>query len=483
MKLRGGGYQDVANFQCIYEVLEWAKVKNPEKDYNYLSSPLKEEREAWALRDGKQVNATDYSGLCLWGDEAPCFNTGGSLFIFLWSLLGVIDLTRHWICCFPKSLICKCGCKGRHTYDSVLKVIVWMMVCALSDDPPELRHDGIPFSQSPYKGDKARAARYASKRKISRCCILKKKGDWCHLKQVCGLQGWRATGALLRMCYCCYASWGGVNTALDASLGASWRNARFQSNAEYMATLRRDAGYVSELFNLPGFIFTMFILDLMHIADLGITQVILGNIIFELILEMGGTIGQPDDAIVNFMNFLRLACHALDMKPPLTGHPPLSTFKRQGKDPRFRGKAAQTRYLLNVVVWILENCLVPSNPHQQLRYDCLKFLWRFYRELENWDPAASPGRAEGYGRQHCILYIQLSREHQHLFERLGYHPFKYYPKHHLFVHCCEEGIALCGNPREVWAYRDESAIGDAVDVAESCHPCYSIRNVIDKRRL
>ena len=149
--------------------------KNPEKDYNYLSSPLKEEREAWALRDGKQVNATDYSGLCLWGDEAPCFNTGGSLFIFLWSLLGVIDLTRHWICCFPKSLIFKRGCKDRHTYDSVLKVIVWMIVCALSDDPPELRHDGIPFSQSPYKGDKARAARYASKRKISRCCILKKK--------------------------------------------------------------------------------------------------------------------------------------------------------------------------------------------------------------------------------------------------------------------------------------------------------------------
>ena len=87
------------------------------------------------------------------------------------------------------------------------------------------------------------------------------------------------------------------------------------------------------------------------------------------------------------MNFVRLASHALDMKPPLTGHPPLGCFKRQGKDPRSRGKAAQSRYILKVVVWILENCLIPGNAHQELHYNCLKALALFYDELEKWDPA------------------------------------------------------------------------------------------------
>jgi hypothetical protein len=69
------------------------------------------------------------------------------------------------------------------------------------------------------------------------------------------------------------------------------------------------------------------------------------------------------------------------------------------------------------------------------------------------------------------------------FDRFGYHQFRFYPKHHLFVHLSEVGIENCGNPREVWCYGDEDKIGDLVDVAEASHPSYIIRNVIDKDRL
>ena len=68
-------------------------------------------------------------------------------------------------------------------------------------------------------------------------------------------------------------------------------------------------------------------------------------------------------------------------------------------------------------------------------------------------------------------------------EQLGYVLWKYYPKHHLFVHLVEVGVANSGNPREIWCYPDESAIGDAVENAESNHARFVVRNVTEKYRL
>ena len=47
--------------------------------------------------------------------------------------------------------------------------------------------------------------------------------------------------------------------------------------------------------------------------------------------------------------------------------------------------------------------------------------------------------------------------------------YRFYPKHHLFLHVVEEQPAQSGNPALNWCYGDESAIGDAIKVAESAH--------------
>ena len=139
--------------------------------------------------------------------------------------------------------------------------------------------------------------------------------------------------------------------------------------------------------------------------------------------------------------------------------------------------------MLYVWEWLLEHIFVPRTDHERARYNCLKQIALFYHELEAWNAVASPAKVAALGRTHVIMYTQLSSEHRHLVDRLAYHPWKFYPKHHLFVHLVEVGVRRCGNSREVWRYADESAIGEAVTVTESCHPCYTIRNVIDKRRL
>ena len=110
----------------------------------------------------------------------------------------------------------------------------------------------------------------------------------------------------------------------------------------------------------------------------------------------------------------------------------------------------------------------------------------FYDEHQpsKWNPETSPQRIAKFGRQHVILYAELT--HIALqncdFHRLGWHPSKFYPKHHLFVHLSEEACSS-GNPREFWCYWDDSAIGDVVAVAEASHAKYVHRSVMEKKRF
>ena len=60
--------------------------------------------------------------------------------------------------------------------------------------------------------------------------------------------------------------------------------------------------------------------------------------------------------------------------------------------------------------------------------------------------------------------------------------YRFYPKHHLFLHVVEEQPAQSGNPALSWCYGDESAIGDAIKVAESGHAATLHRLVMVKYR-
>ena len=96
----------------------------------------------------------------------------------------------------------------------------------------------------------------------------------------------------------------------------------------------------------------------------------------------------------------------------------------------------------------------------------------------------SPIRLASSGRQHLIFYCELGleqlRERSHL--GLGWVLYRFYPKHHLALHAIEDQVAVSGNPRESWCYMDESAIGDAVEVAESMHRLALHKSVMAKQR-
>ena len=60
----------------------------------------------------------------------------------------------------------------------------------------------------------------------------------------------------------------------------------------------------------------------------------------------------------------------------------LGAIKPEGKSPRLRMKAANTRYMIPIVRCVLENIFPPTSPREQLCLDCLIALDEFYKLLK-----------------------------------------------------------------------------------------------------
>jgi len=146
-------------------------------------------------------------------------------------------------------------------------------------------------------------------------------------------------------------------------------------------------------------------------------------------------------------------------------------------------KAAEARHLVPVVLNILRVFFPPKTDHEILRCQCLEALSSMYDELEHWGPDSGRKVAQ-LGRRHVMLYAELSLE---VFKSMRPNEiwlfWKMYPKQHQLIHCLEEQLAFCENPRDHWCYADESAIGLSVKTAESCKPRNLHRAVIGKYRL
>ena len=159
-------------------------------------------------------------------------------------------------------------------------------------------------------------------------------------------------------------------------------------------------------------------------------------------------------------------------------------IRSAGKSPKLKIKAAESRYMLPVIRFILENYFPVNTDYLRLRLQCVVAVDEMYKLMRVPDAEFDGLLVAKFARQHLILYGELGKialetcQHQ----QSGWILWRWYPKHHLFSHF-ETQVAQSGSPSESWCYRDESAIGDCVHVAESCHPNTLHRLVIDKHRI
>ena len=94
-----------------------------------------------------------------------------------------------------KRLICKCGCRGTHTWDAVSEALVWSFRCLASKKHPGSRHDNKPWHHK----DLGRS-RMAGLPGGIRAAVVQLKGDWAEL---CARLGYPTWSSNLRPCFLC----------------------------------------------------------------------------------------------------------------------------------------------------------------------------------------------------------------------------------------------------------------------------------------
>ena len=198
---------------------------------------------------------------------------------------------------------------------------------------------------------------------------------------------------------------------------------------------------------------------------------LLGNVLKDWFVLVGGTVRNPGDACNKILQILRMSAKELQTSCPIGS---LTKGMIGMKKPRLKCKAAESRYLLPIVFHALECLWDKKDEYEHLRYNCVQSLSACYNEIANWvSDGSSRARLGKYARQHLLLYGELSKKtpkgRWHLI-----------PKHHLFLHLAEEGGA---NPRLEWNYMDESEIGDAAKFALHCSAKHFAKAFIERYAL
>ena len=281
------------------------------------------------------------------------------------------------------------------------------------------------------------------------------KGDWQWMKQAFGLHGWQGEGVRLRCCWKC-----GVglrdHACYHADLQAPWRDTCIDM-AGFWADMIQEGRYLSPLFSVPGFTVASFEIDWMHACDLGVLQHLLGNIVADLWQKIGATRRQP--SCQRLLNLINMMSKSRGEDPPINNLTVLMFWPKSTAYPKIKLKAAEARYMVPVLLMVLQNCFPAETEYEITREQCLAAMCKCLDELKSWEHGYSNIRLGKLARQFVMLYCRLRRMSGDA------RRWKLVPTFHLFLHCAESAT----NPRLSWNYCDEAAIGEASAIARVCN--------------
>ena len=294
--------------------------------------------------------------------------------------------------------------------------------------------------------------------------------------------GWGGEGADKRCCYRCKANMTTL-PAGDVLEWALWRSTII-THAIFMSDAMLAGGYISKLYDLPGFVYGMISIDLMHCGSLGVNLYLLGCILWELVRdELQGLITKPDEQLQFLLILIQQASRALKFAKPAINKLTLGMIRGKGA-PQLKVKASESNHLLQCVEYILRHHFPLDTDKRRMRYQCVCHFNAMYACIKDWAGPKDGDRAASHARKGLLLMAELQHidreelNHQHR----GFSLYKFYQKMHLLVHCMEEQSAN-GNAKTVWCFADESEIGAAIIVAESLHKSTLHRAIIRKHRV
>ena len=409
---------------------------------------VRKDLETWLARTGvdPEPPSPPIAACALWGDGAP-YSTKDSLQLLVMTLISGNHSFMWWVVAFGKQVLCRCGCKGRHTYDAMWSVLAWSFRAAAAGIHPRVDHLGAAFKPG------TPMAQLAGRPMRLRGALLAKRGDWQWMKAVLGLCGWKGEGPTKRICWMCEACLGGECAAYDFSSGATWRSRPID-----MQKFWANQVFVSTIWGIPGFCVQFCKADWMHVACLGILQAACGSALWELFVSLGGVQSRSTSACMRLLTMFRVMSKALDVECPI-GDLVVTMFRStMSKSPKLKLKAAEGRRFLVVLRKVLASCFPLGTPHAATRFSCIDNLFLCYHEMDHWvDGGSSSANLARFGRRHLLLYCDMGRL---VGEESLLWPL--YPKHHVFGHLAGEADT---NPKRNWNYAMESEIGNASAVA------------------
>ena len=201
-------------------------------------------------------------------------------------------------------------------------------------------------------------------------------------------------------------------------------------------------------------------IDVLHALDLGVTQDLIGNVLWEWVTQFapGRNLSEKVKSVA-----LKLKEHYKVFHTPCRIDALSQEMIRQdGKSPKLRAKGAETK---GVLPFALELAIAMKTARPTAHFDtvasCASCLMDFYILLDSdeWNHDAA---AEAC-RRFCVLFHALSREAAARDPR----HWKMKPKMHLFQELAEFQTAELGHPARYWTYQDESSVGVVAKMAMS----------------
>ena len=368
------------------------------------------------------------------GDGVP-HQHGRSVQVFSWNILSYEATERMLFCVIAKELCCKCGCLGRHTLDAITEVFAWSMRHLLVGEWPTCRHDGTPWARD----DKSRA-------KLTgdmgvRALLLQARGDWSWLKELFGIPSWSSE----QICWLCEADTGDEGYK-DFRLSAKWRTARRKPH-EIVDLLQANGTPLNPLLSCPGFSVSLIVIDMLHACDLGVSQIALGNLFYEVLPKLGPNrkeqIKQLWERIKTYYQEHKPSSQIQTLTAPM--------ILRTGKGPRLRTKGGETRGLIHfadrLAKWNHEEEQTPRSQTIAATFSRLLDVYHCVAATEY-----DPGTAASACRQFLLLYKSLGTPGSLLWEIK--------PKFHMMQELFEfQAPALQSSPSDFWCYKDEDYVG------------------------
>ena len=358
-----------------------------------------------------------------------------SLYCVSWNFAGCSSSTRFLITCVPASAMVK-----ERTFDDIWRLVAWSFRCMMQGTWPTHKDDGSPFGNS--RADALRVQKSGSPLR-PHGCLVQLRGDWEFYRDGLRMPAWNK---IEYMCWRCKAN---GQTKRDLSPEGPCLSQPL-SGFQFLERELRSGRQLSAFWGIPGVKVEYVRIDWMHTIDLGVSALVVGNVMSEYLDVVPGS--NQAERLEELWRRVRLF-YSENLVENRIQKLTLNMFRPRGEGYMFGGKAKETA---NLVPWALKVAgeLAGSPGEHWHSVKCmLECLQTLYRQLEE-DPYPRD-QAKHVCERFLLLYSGLMNEA----ERAGKeHAWKYRPKLHLMQELLVKCVQEWGNPKQYWCYRDEDAL-------------------------